>query len=93
MEKAEIHTIDWVVVLVYLVGIMALGRYFARCQRDTQDFFLGGRQVSGQLNPESPAAGSSLNRPAPGRRAGSVRQGCGDCLDSGQERGRLHRRT
>lgn len=45
METAEIHAVDWVVVGVYLVGIATLGRYFARRQRNTQDFFLGGRQI------------------------------------------------
>ncbi|MCH2128020.1 MAG: hypothetical protein MK179_02695 [Pirellulaceae bacterium] len=45
MEQSQIHFFDWCVVALYLVGIAAMGRYFARRQRDTQDFFLGGRQL------------------------------------------------
>ncbi|MCU0915484.1 MAG: sodium/solute symporter [Planctomycetes bacterium] len=37
--------IDYVVVIAYLVGIMALGLYFARFVRSADDFFLSGRSL------------------------------------------------
>jgi solute:Na+ symporter, SSS family len=37
---------DWVVVAGYLVGIVALGSWFGRGQRDARDYFLGSRNVA-----------------------------------------------
>ena len=48
MEEQAISLVKWpdlVVIVAYLVSIMMIGRYFARRQRDTEDFYLGGRQM------------------------------------------------
>ena len=37
--------IDWLVIIAYLAAVVGIGRYFARRQRDTQDFFLGGGRM------------------------------------------------
>lgn len=39
-------TTDWVVMLVYFVGIMLFGSYFAKYNRSTNDFFFGGRRFA-----------------------------------------------
>lgn len=36
---------DWAVILVYLLGIIALGVWFGKDQRNTRDYFLGSRSV------------------------------------------------
>jgi solute:Na+ symporter, SSS family len=36
---------DWLVILVYLAGIVALGVWFGKDQRSTRDYFLGGRNL------------------------------------------------
>ena len=36
---------DWVVILVYLVGIVAIGLWLGRDQRTTRDYFLGSRTI------------------------------------------------
>lgn len=40
-----LSAIDWLVIALYLGGIIALGVRFGREQRTTQDYFLGGRKV------------------------------------------------
>ena len=40
------QTADWVVVVVYLGAVLALGLYMARGQRSKRDYFLGSRQLS-----------------------------------------------
>ena len=42
---AEFTTIDYVVLVVYILGIAALGASFGRKQHDTKDYFLGGRSI------------------------------------------------
>lgn len=37
--------IDGLVILLYLAGVMAIGRYFARRQHNTEEFFLGGGRL------------------------------------------------
>src|SRR5512139_855444 len=37
---------DWAVILLYLLGIIALGVWFGKDQRNTRDYFLGSRNVS-----------------------------------------------
>ncbi len=39
-------TTDWVVMLVYFLGIMLFGSYFAKYNRSTNDFFFGGRRFA-----------------------------------------------
>jgi SSS family transporter len=36
---------DWVVIVLYLVGIVALGLRFGKDQRNTRDYFLGSKKV------------------------------------------------
>lgn len=36
---------DWVVIAVYLVGIIALGVWFGKDQRSTRDYFLGSKNI------------------------------------------------
>jgi SSS family solute:Na+ symporter len=36
---------DWVVILLYLIGIIALGLWFGKDQRTTRDYFLGSKNV------------------------------------------------
>src|SRR2546421_13062247 len=39
----RIHLVDLIIVVVYLVGVTALGMRFRRGQQDARDYFLGGR--------------------------------------------------
>src|SRR5215472_3417843 len=39
----RIHPFDLAIVIVYLLGVTALGVYFRKAQRDARDYFLGGR--------------------------------------------------
>src|ERR1700758_2214080 len=41
----RIHRVDLVIVVVYLMGVTALGVYFRRGQQDVRDYFLGGRST------------------------------------------------
>src|SRR5919112_2083762 len=36
---------DWLVIVVYLVGIIGLGVWFGKDQRNTRDYFLGSRNI------------------------------------------------
>ncbi len=40
-----ISLIDWAVIIVYLIGIIALGVWLGRGQKTTRDYFLGGREL------------------------------------------------
>ncbi|MHA2055827.1 MAG: sodium:solute symporter family transporter, partial [Candidatus Hodarchaeales archaeon] len=37
--------LDWLVILVYIVLIIALAIYINRSQKDTEDYYLGGRKI------------------------------------------------
>jgi SSS family transporter len=39
----HIHPLDLAIVILYLLGVTALGIYFRRGQQDVRDYFLGGR--------------------------------------------------
>jgi SSS family solute:Na+ symporter len=39
--------IDWIIVFIYAVSTIALGWYFGRQQKSTQEYFIG----SGKMNP------------------------------------------
>jgi solute:Na+ symporter, SSS family len=41
----RIHPIDLAIVVVYLLGVTALGLWFRRGQHDVKDYFLGGRSA------------------------------------------------
>jgi SSS family transporter len=36
---------DWLIILTYLIGIVGLGVYFGKDQRNTRDYFLGSRNT------------------------------------------------
>src|SRR5438477_7886037 len=36
---------DWLIILAYLFGIIALGVWFGKDQRTTRDYFLGGKNI------------------------------------------------
>ena len=36
---------DWLIIVVYLVGIIALGVWFGKDQRNTRDYFLGSKSI------------------------------------------------
>jgi solute:Na+ symporter, SSS family len=42
----HLNVADWLVITVYLAGIIALGVWFGKDQRNTRDYFLGSRNVS-----------------------------------------------
>jgi len=39
------ETGDWLVIAVYLVGIVGLGLWFGKDQKSTRDYFLGGKNI------------------------------------------------
>src|SRR5260370_4691141 len=39
----RIHPVDLAIVVVYLLGVTALGMHFRRRSQDARDYFLGGR--------------------------------------------------
>jgi len=43
----KLHPIDWIFVALYLVGMAAMGLYFARRNTDTEEYFVGGRRFPG----------------------------------------------
>ena len=42
-REMRIHPVDLAIVIVYLLGVTALGLWFRRGQQDVRDYFLGGR--------------------------------------------------
>jgi SSS family transporter len=40
-----LSTADWIVIAAYLVGIVALGMWFGKDQKNTRDYFLGSKNV------------------------------------------------
>src|SRR5205814_2058253 len=36
---------DWIIIIGYLVGIIALGVWFGKDQHNTRDYFLGGKNI------------------------------------------------
>jgi SSS family solute:Na+ symporter len=41
----RLHPLDWLAVGLYLVAMLAIGLYFGRKNRTTDDYFVGGRSV------------------------------------------------
>ena len=54
MTRAGLTTLDWIVIVGYGVVMVLMGIYYARRQRSSQDFFVGGRSLN------STAVGISL---------------------------------
>lgn len=50
MDLEKFHSIgtstDWIVMIVYFLAIMLFGSYFGKYNRNTQDFFFGGRRFT-----------------------------------------------
>jgi len=46
MTSLELATIDWVVLIGYLIGIAALGIWIGRKVGDTEHYFLGARRFN-----------------------------------------------
>lgn len=44
-SKSVFKTLDYVMLAIYLAALVAMGFYFARREKTTEDFFLGGRRV------------------------------------------------
>ena len=40
------HTVDWLVVAIYLIGMLAIAARLARTQATDRDYFLGGNQMT-----------------------------------------------
>lgn len=40
-----LNAVDWSVIIVYLLGIIALGVWFGRDQKNTRDYFLGSKDI------------------------------------------------
>ena len=45
--QGGLHWLDWVMIILYAVGTIALGVYFGRKQRSSEEYFTGG----GRMNP------------------------------------------
>ncbi|SVC83008.1 uncharacterized protein METZ01_LOCUS335862, partial [marine metagenome] len=44
-STSRLDPIDWVVIVGYLVGIIALGVWLGKGQKTARDYFLGGRDL------------------------------------------------
>ena len=44
-SSPTLSAVDWGVILLYLVGVIGLGLWLGRGQRNTRDYFLGGRDL------------------------------------------------
>ena len=42
----RLHPLDWAVIIIYFIGIVAIGLYVARRVKRTEDYFLGKRSFS-----------------------------------------------
>lgn len=42
----HLSSIDWLVILTYLVGVIALGAWVGRGRKSTRDYFLGNRNIT-----------------------------------------------
>ena len=45
MTNGNFSAGDWIVIVAYLVGIIGLGIWFGKDQRNTRDYFLGSRNI------------------------------------------------
>lgn len=39
------HWLDWCIIALYMLSVMAIGRFFARRQQDTEDYYRGGGRM------------------------------------------------
>ena len=40
-----LHAIDWILICCYASGMVALGWYYGRRQRDTDEYYTGNRSI------------------------------------------------
>ncbi|MBN1912075.1 MAG: sodium:solute symporter [Pirellulales bacterium] len=45
-RSGGLHALDWVVLALYVAGLLAIGWYFARRTKTTDDYLLGGRNMN-----------------------------------------------
>jgi SSS family solute:Na+ symporter len=45
MAKSFLNAGDWTVIVAYLLGIIVLGSWFGKDQRNTRDYFLGSKDI------------------------------------------------
>jgi len=45
LPSGALSLMDWIVIGIYLLGLVAMGFYFARREHTTDDFFLAGRRI------------------------------------------------
>jgi SSS family solute:Na+ symporter len=45
LATTPLDTGDWVVIVLYLVGIILIGAWFGRDQKNTRDYFLGSKDI------------------------------------------------
>jgi solute:Na+ symporter, SSS family len=45
MAQSFLNGADWTVIIAYLLGIIALGSWFGKDQRNTRDYFLGSKDI------------------------------------------------
>lgn len=43
--NGHFNTADWLVIIIYLGGIIGLGVWFGKDQKNTRDYFLGGKNI------------------------------------------------
>ncbi len=44
-SESLFHYLDWTMIAIYIIALLVIGGYFARKERNTEDYFLGGRKV------------------------------------------------
>lgn len=45
MAKSFLNAGDWTIIIVYLLGIIVLGSWFGKDQKNTRDYFLGSKDI------------------------------------------------
>ena len=48
-EANAVYALDWLVIAAYGVGMIAVGYYYSRRSRTTEDYMLGGRRMDSWL--------------------------------------------
>jgi len=46
LEQKTLSILDWVVIAVYLIGMILIGWYYLRRNKNTEDYLLGGRKMN-----------------------------------------------
>ena len=43
MDKITLSTLDWIIIIAYGIGMLGVGFYFSRKNKNADDYMLGGR--------------------------------------------------